>query len=450
MLHRIARAALVLSLAASVAAAPQANGKLFPYAYKIDDLPNGLRLVTVPTEFPDLVALYIVVQAGSRNEVEPGKTGFAHLFEHLMFRGSANYSKDQRDAILKVAGAESNASTSNDRTVYFETFSKEDLDPVLKLEADRFQRLQYDESMFKTEALAVLGEYNKDAADPSSKLSEALAATAFRSHTYSHTTIGYRADVENMPNEYAYSLEFYKRYYRPEYTTILMVGDVTPQHALALTQKYFGDWKRGEYKPDIPREPQQTAPRAVNVDWPAPALTTVVVAFHAPAYSDEDKEKAALDILGPLAFGQTSELYNKLVRVEQKVNRLNQSYANSMDPGLFQVTADVKDPKDAAWVREQILATFARFSDETMAQSKLEDTRSRRRYGLALQLNSSSAIASALAPYIALRRTPETLNKLFDLYQKITPQDLRAAAEKYFTEANRTTATLEYKPQPTK
>jgi len=117
-----------------------------------------------------------------------------------------------------------------------------------------------------------------------------------------------------------------------------------------------------------------------------------------------------------------------------------------MDPGLFQVTAAVKDPKDADYVRTQILETFARFSDVTMSQSQLDETRSRRRYGLALQLNSSSAIASALAPYIALRRTPETLNKLFALYQQITPQDLRSAAEKTFTDANRTTATLEYKP----
>src|ERR1700704_5970169 len=112
MTHRGNLLVILLLLAFSPAgAARQNSGKLFPYAYKIDDLPNGLRLVTVPTEYPDLIALYIVVQAGSRNEVEPGKTGFAHLFEHLMFRGSANYTKEQRDEILKVAGAESNATT---------------------------------------------------------------------------------------------------------------------------------------------------------------------------------------------------------------------------------------------------------------------------------------------------------------------------------------------------
>jgi zinc protease len=363
-----------------------------------------------------------------------------------MLRGSENYSKEQRDAILKAAGAESNATTNNDRTVYFETFSKGDLEAVLKLEADRFQRLTFDENAFKTESLAVLGEYNKNSSDPSGKLSESLASTAFQKHTYSHTTMGFLKDIENMPNEYAYSLEFYRRFYRPEYVTILLVGDLSPDAALELTKKYFGEWKRGIYRPEIPAEPVQTAPRSVRVDWPAPTLSRVVVAFHAPAYSDSDKDKAALDLLGPLAFGTTSELYNRLVRVEQKVDTLFQSFGNSIDPGLFQVSAEVKDPKDLEYVREQIRATFRRFTDETVSQVRLDESRSRRRYALALQMNSSAGIANALVPYIALRRTPETLNRLFSLYQQITPEDLRAAAARYFTENNQTTATLEHRP----
>ena len=144
--------------------------KLFPYNYSIDDLPNGLRLVTVPTDYPNLVALYIVVQTGSRNEVEEGKSGYAHFFEHLMFRGSENYTADRRDEILKRAGADSNAYTSDDRTVYHEVFSKEDLDEIMKLEADRFQRLKYTPEQYKTEAGAVRGEYDKNSASPISKL----------------------------------------------------------------------------------------------------------------------------------------------------------------------------------------------------------------------------------------------------------------------------------------
>jgi zinc protease len=124
----------------STTGAQQKESKLFSYNYAIDDLDNGLRVVTIPTDFPNMIALYIVVQTGSRNEVEPGKSGYAHLFEHLMFRGSENYSPEQWDLVLKKAGAESNASTNSDRTTFYETFSKDDLEPVIKLEAERFQR----------------------------------------------------------------------------------------------------------------------------------------------------------------------------------------------------------------------------------------------------------------------------------------------------------------------
>src|SRR5438093_4431994 len=220
-----------------VTPAQEKESRLFPYKYTIDDLENGLRLVTVPTDYPNMVALYIVVQTGSRNEVEPGKSGYAHLFEHLMFRGSESYTSEERDAVLKRAGAESNATTNADRTTYYETFSKEDLEAVMKLEADRFQRLKYPESSYKTESLAVLGEYNKNSADPTEKLEEVLHETDFTAHTYRHTTMGFLKDIQDMPNQYDYSLQFYNRFYRPEHTTITLVGDVTHDNAFALTKK---------------------------------------------------------------------------------------------------------------------------------------------------------------------------------------------------------------------
>src|SRR5437660_4868392 len=127
---------LLASAAITFAAQPQ---KIFPYAYTQEDLPNGLRLITVPTEYANIVAVYIVVQTGSRNEVEPGHTGFAHLFEHLMFRGTPKISPERYNQVMNQIGASTNASTSNDRTVYHTTFSKEDLDTVMMMEADRFQ-----------------------------------------------------------------------------------------------------------------------------------------------------------------------------------------------------------------------------------------------------------------------------------------------------------------------
>jgi zinc protease len=435
---------VLLSLAcfASFASAQQKETKLFPYNYTIDDFPNGLRLVTVPTDFPNMVALYIVVQTGSRNEVEAGKSGYAHLFEHIMFRGSENYTPEQRDRILKKAGAESNASTNTDRTTYYETFSKGDLEPVMKLEADRFQRLKYPEPAYKTESLAVLGEYNKNSADPTEKLDEVLHATAFNKHTYAHTTMGFLKDIQDMPNQYNYSLQFYNRFYRPEYTTIVLVGDLNREQTVALAKKYFGDWKRGSYVPYIPVEPPQTAPRSATVDWNSPTLPWVAVAFRGPAYSDEKIDKPALDLLSPIAFGPNSDLYQRLVLKEQKVDELQADFGNHPDPELFTVYARIKDPKDIDYVREQILRTFERFSKETVDQAQLDATRSRIRYSFALRLNSSAAIANALAAYIGLRRTPETINKLFGLYQRITVQDIQRIAGQYFTPANRTIVTL--------
>jgi zinc protease len=419
--------------------------KLFPYQYTTDDLPNGLRLITVPTDYPNLVALYIVVQTGSRNEIEPGKSGYAHFFEHLMFRGSQNFTADQREEIFKRAGADTNAYTSDDRTVYHAVFSKEDLDKIMEIEADRFQRLKYSPEQYKTEAGAVRGEYDKNSASPFSKLYEKLRETAFTKHTYAHTTMGYIKDIEDMPNQYDYSWQFYNRYYRPEYTTIVVVGDVQRAQVLSMVNKYFGEWKRGDYVPQIPSEPEQTAPRQARVDWPSPTLPYLVVAYRGPAYSDTKKDKAALDLLAAIAFGENSDIYQRLVLKEQKVDYVNSSFDDQIDGELFAIFSRVKDQKDVDYVRDQILATFKRYTTELVPQAKLDATRSRARYSLALGMNSSEAIASILAPYISLRRTPETMNQLFALYGQITPEDIRSAAAKYFIDRNRTIVTLSTK-----
>ena len=386
-------ASLVLCL--PLLALAQQSRKAFAYDYTIDNLPNDLRLITVPTDYPNLVALYIVVQTGSRNEIEKGKSGYAHLFEHLMFRGSEHYSGQERDAILKKAGADSNAYTTDDRTVYHEVFSKDDLDKILELEADRFQRLKYAPDAFKTETKAVLGEFNKNSADPEEKAYEVLRATAYQRHTYSHTTMGFIEDIEDFPNQYDYSLQFYGRYYRPEYTTIVLVGDVKRDDALGMVKKYFGDWKRGSYVPNIPAEPDQTAPREGHVDWPSETLPLIYVAFRGPAYSEEKKDKAALDLLAPIAFGENSDLYQKLVLKEQKLDSLSYTFEDRADPELFLVTAKIKDVKDTDYVRQQILETYKHYTTEPIPQAKLDSTRSRLRYEFALAMNSSEAIASS-------------------------------------------------------
>ena len=438
MLRRL----LILLPLAVLAWAADTPGKTFPYPYAQEDLPNGLRVVTIPTDFPNIVSLFIVVQTGSRNEIEPGHTGFAHLFEHVMFRGTAKFPPEKYEQVLQKAGAASNAFTSDDLTAYHTTFSKEDLETILMMEADRFQNLKYAESDFRTESLAVLGEYNKNSASPFSKLREVLMETAFDRHTYKHTTMGFLKDIQDMPNQYDYSLKFFDRYYRPEYTTVVVAGDVQPAAVRALVEKYWGNWVRGSYKADIPAEPPQQEPRTGHVDWPARTLPILVVAFKGPAYTDSAPDSAALDAISYLGFSPNSELYQKLVVQEQKVDTLVAYNPDHVDPNLFEISARVKNPADMDYVRDQVLAAVSRFREAPVASEKLEAVKNHLRYAFSLGMENSEAVASAVAGYIALRRTPATIDRLYAQYGALTPEVVARVARKYFTDSGRTIVTL--------
>src|SRR6266508_4012884 len=188
------------------------------------------------------VAARTTVRTGSRNEVEPGKSGFAHFFEHMMFRGTKAYPPEKYQKILTQVGARQNAYTTDDYTNYHTTFSKEDLERMLRVEADRFMNLDYSPEGFKTEARAVLGEYNKNSANPLFKLEEVQHDKAFTTHTYKHTTMGFLKDIEDMPNQLEYSRIFFSRWYRPENTTIIIAGDVKPAEVIPLVEKYWSGW----------------------------------------------------------------------------------------------------------------------------------------------------------------------------------------------------------------
>ena len=439
--------ALCVLLGAALSCGPPAEDKIFPYPYAIDDLDNGLRLVTVTTEFPDVVALYIVVQVGSRNEVEPGRSGFAHLFEHMMFRGTEKFSPEKWEAVMQSAGAETNAYTTDDRTVYHAVFSKEDLEPILEIEADRFQNLTYSEEVFRTETRAVLGEYNKNFASPMRKLDEVVRDKAFTKHTYKHTTMGFLRDVEKMPEMYDYGLQFFDRYYRPEHTIVSIVGDVIRDETLPIVKKYWGEWKRGSYEPAIPAEPPQEKPKTVEVEFHTPTLPIVSISFHAPGYDDETADSAALDVIAFHAFSENSEVYKKLVIEEQKVETLFPGYYDHRDPFLFSAVALVKKATDVDYVEQEMLAVFDRLREREVSADELEAVKSHLRFNFALGMNSTAAIARTLAHFFGLRRSPETINKRYALYREVSPADIQAVAKKYFVLEGRTTARLAFRPE---
>jgi zinc protease len=418
--------------------------KVFPFPYTQTDYPNGLRLLTVPTPFPHIVSLYIVVQVGSRNETEAGKSGFAHLFEHMMFRGTERFPPEAYDSILKRAGAAQNAYTDDDLTVYHTTFTREDLDTILEIEADRFQNLQYSEEVFRTESRAVLAEYNKDSAEPFILLDEKLRAAAFTTHPYRHTTMGFLEDVKAMPELYEFSRQFHTRYYRPEYTTIIVSGAVDPGETEALVQKHWGAWQRGSFVDSIPVEPPFAGPGDVEVPWPSPTLPLLSIAYRGPAYTDTAKDSAALDVISYLAFSASSPLYEKLV-LEQQYCDIFQGYCpDHADPYLYLITARLKDAAHLDAVRAAVEETLDDLRRNPVDPARLERVKTHLRYSFAMRMNESEAIAGILARYVALRRSPDTIERLYAQYAAITPEDLQAAANHYFQESKRLSVVLRH------
>ena len=442
-------------LAAQRTAVPA--GDVLPFRATERTLPNGLKVIVIPTGFPNLVSIDIPVQAGSRNEVEPGKSGFAHFFEHLMFRGTPNIPPEKYREIMSRAGARDNASTGDDRTHYYSTFAKEDLETILATYADMFQHLSYPESAFKTEARAILGEYNKNSAEPLEKLFEVQRDTFYQQHTYKHTTMGFIRDIENMPNEYEYSKVFFQRWYRPEYTTVIVAGDVTPEQVMPLIDKSWGGWKGAPRKitdtittpiagPSfglvIPSEPAPKGPKYAHVPWSSTTLPWVSVGFLGPAFDENGKDSAAMAMLAAIYFGQTSDLYKQLVVKEQKIDELDVDVPASVDPSLFTVIARVKNPADTVYVRDQIVKTIRTARATAIDASRLRDAKSFNRYSFSRSIDSTERVASAVSAYAHFHRSYQTINNRYRTLDALTAADLQNAARKYFTDNSLIVTTL--------
>jgi len=444
----LALAALTLSVSSCAtareepAAAPaveaEAAARVFDLPFESRELANGLKVFVVKTDYPDIVSLQIPVQTGSRNEVEPGKSGFAHFFEHMMFRGTENTPPEVYAAKLKAAGAEQNAYTTDDYTNYHIDFTKADVETVLALEADRFMNLSYSEDVFRTEALAVKGEYIKNSANPIRKLLEQVRNAHYQVHTYKHTTMGFFEDIEDMPNQYEYSKQFFDRWYRPEKAAVILVGDLEFEPTFALVEKYFGPWQRGSYRADIPVEPAAAGPTSAYIPMETPTQPWITVAFRGPAFDAAQLDMPAMDLVSQLFFAEGSDLHRRLVLERQVVDQLFPYFPNNADPGLLYVFARITDPAAAAEVRDEILDTFAKVRTEPVGDEKLARVKDRMRYAFLGGLDNTVAIAGALAGIVQVDREIETINALYRSYEAVTAEDIVRLANQYFVDAGRT------------
>lgn len=422
------------------------NQKILPYPIQQKTMNNGLNVVVVEYPSPGLASFQIIMRVGARDEVEAGKTGFAHFFEHMMFRGTDKYSSDEYSAALKSIGAAANANTWLDRTVYHMTGNATMLDKMFEVEADRFMHLNYSLHDFKTEAGAVKGEYTKNNANPYQKLNEKTVEVAFNEHTYGHTTMGYWEDVVDMPNQYKYSLQFFDRFYRPEYATILVVGDVNFDEVYSLANTYFGAWKKGDFESDIPVEPKQKEVRYAHVqmDGFPPFLE---LNYKSPAYNDTSMEVAALDIISTILFSERSELYKKLVLNEQKVRSLNGGFLFTRDPYLYSISSSVVDEAEMAYVKSEIDKAIEKIKTEPIDEDLLAQTKSKLKYSAIMGMDSPSAIADDLAFFIWVSDDAESLNRMYAAYDKVSAEGLMQAANNCFIPSQLTISTISSKKE---
>jgi zinc protease len=448
------RMILLLSglLLAAVPLAAQAAepGDIFPFKVHEATLENGLEVVVIPYDSPGIVSYQTVVRTGSRDEVEAGHSGFAHFFEHMMFRGTERYPKDLYADTQKRMGADSNAYTSDDETVYYIVGPASELPTIMDMEADRFQNLKYSEDDFRTEALAVLGEYNKNASNPFRALFEELRDKAYTQHTYKHTTMGFLADIKAMPGYYDYSLRFFDRYYRPENVSVVIVGDVQPQQVFELAKKHYGGWEKGYKAPAVQAEPPQKGAKEGTIAWPNPIRPHVMIGYHAPAFDTSKVDWATLDLVGQLLFSESAPLYQELVVDKQWVDFIGGGIDPHRDPYLFTVITRVKSDELVPKVLETVQRHIDQIQAEPVDPQRLERIKSHLRYAFSLGLDTPGDVAGAAANAIVLTGSADAFNQLYRQYDKVQPKDVQRMAKATFRPETRTLVTLSHqaaKPQ---
>ena len=394
-------------------------------------LDNGLRLVMVEKHDAPVISLQMWYHVGSKDE-RPGHTGFAHLFEHLMFQGSAHVAPEQHTRIIEALGGESDAQTEDDVTEFYETFPSNALDRVMWLEADRMGGLKITQEHFESEREVVKEERRLRVDNaPYGRVLEDLYAAAFTVHPYKHTTIGSMEDLDKAT--LADVQEFFNTYYRPDNCTMILVGDFSADGAVASAQKYFGGIPRPATP--IPRvtavEPPQTAERRVEKTYPDSPLPAFVDGYKMPAEFSPDSY--ALDLVSNLlANGESSLLYRKLVYEDRMAAEVDGGGNFTEDPNLFFVIAVMNQGHTNAEGEKETQAVLEQIKAAPLDAHDLEKAQNQQTAAFILGRESDEDVASALGPYAVIAGDPELYNTDLDRYLRVTPEDIERVARQYF------------------
>lgn len=394
-------------------------------------LANGLQVILLEDRAVPVIDLQVWYHVGAKDE-RPGRTGFAHLFEHLMFKGSAHVATDEQSRIIEASGGFDNASTYDDYTNFYETFPSNYLERVLWLEADRMGSLNVDEANFKSER-EVVKEERRVRIDnqPYGSLEEDLRAAAFTVHGYHHTAIGSMADLDKATIEDV--RDFFNTFYKPNNATLIVVGDFNSEQALGWAKKYF-EGIPASAKP-IPRidapEPPQTGERDVNKSYSNTPLPAVVIGYKIPARYTPDSY--SLDLAANiLAGGESSRLYQTLVYKEQIAVQAAGFGNFTEDPNLFWAYAIMNQGHTAEEGQKAVVAVLDELKEKPAEPREFDKAENQEISGYILGRNTDEAKAVALGAAAVIGKNTDLVNTELDHYLKLTPADIQRVAKEYF------------------
>jgi predicted Zn-dependent peptidase len=412
--------------------------------YQRLQLPNGLVVILHQDRSTPIVHVEMWYHVGSKNE-KAGRTGFAHFFEHLMFKGSKNVEPEQHTSIIASVGGQANAYTTEDTTVFWQTIPSQYLPLALWMEADRMATLRIDDKTFVAEREVVKEERRMRIENPPfGLLNELVSQNAFDVHPYKHPVIGSMDDLNAATIDDV--RDFYKTYYVPENATLMIVGDFETDTAVTLVNQYLARVPKAA-KPvprDIPQEPKHTKERRVNLEqpWPLPA---VVVAYQAP-YNGHPDSYPMFVMSKTLSDGQTSRIYRRLVYDTGVALTAFGSGSFLEQPGIFYAVALVNPGKSPEMAEKMLIEEFDKLKVEGISERELQRAKNQFARDYILSRQSIKEKASQLGHAEVIQKDMASADGEFDTFLGLTTDDIKRVAKQYFTPENR----LVLKVMPTK
>ena len=413
-----------------------AQTKMPRMVYRERTLANGLRVLSVVDKSSPTVAINVWYHVGSKDDPDQ-RSGFAHLFEHIMFKSTKNMKAEMMDRLTEDVGGNNNAFTEDDVTVYYEIIPSNYLETLLWAEADRLSGLTVDDENFKSERAVVEEEYRQSVlAPPYGKFFYMMTQKSFTTHPYQRPTIGSIEDLDAATLENVQ--KFHATYYRPDNATLLVVGDFDPKQLDAFVDKYFGPIQ----KPNLPlprvqtKEAERTGEKRFTEYGQNVPLPGVGITYLIPSEKSPDAPALTMaDII--LSQGRSSRLYQSLIYQQQVAQSANANADLKEDAGLFELTAIVaagKKPEDA---EAALRAEIKKLQDVPVTAAELEKAKNQIITSQLRQRETNNGKANALGQAAVLLGDPNRVNTELEQLQAVTAADVQRVAKKYFTDQNR-------------